>query len=46
MGSSGPLYKLKASVLLLISADDLLEVTDHVLIMNTVLLMSPILLNV
>lgn len=36
VGSSGPLYKFKASVLLLISADDPLEVTDHVLIMNTV----------
>lgn len=36
VGSSGPLYKFKASVLLLISADDPLEVTGHVLIMNTV----------
>ena len=35
VGNNGPLYKLKASVILLISVEDPLEVTDHVLIMNT-----------
>ena len=35
VGNNGPLSKLKASVILLISVEDPLEVTAHMLIMNT-----------